>query len=850
MFQLRFNQLFTSFFIGFLFFSTCCLAQTTTSVSGRVIDAQSGDPVPFANVYFKGATVGTTTDFEGYYTLTTTKGNDSLFASFVGYLVRPKYVQVGQNQTINFQLEPQVEEVVIYFRKGRRRAENPAWNVLRRVQDFKSENDKRRLNAYESENYTKLELDVDNISDKFKSRKMMQKIVSVVDSIEQVAGDDGKPVLPVFISETISKYYFRNSPDKVREDIIKTKISGIGVQDGSTLSQIIGSTFLDYNFYRDWISIVSKEFMSPIAEGWRLMYDYELESDNEIVDGIKCYKISFTPKRPKDLAFTGIMWITDSTHRYALKRIDATITKEANLNFIERIKVQQELVLVKNNDLSVWMPAKTRVLVDVAEIQEKWAGMLAKSYTSCKNYVVNQPRELKFYRNPLVVDEASNMSDDTYWEENRHDSLTSTEKNLFRMVDTIKQLPMVKSYIDLANFLIEGYQPLGPVEIGTYSYLYANNNVEGHRLRLKMKTNSKLSKHFTMNIFGAYGTEDEVFKYGGGFRAILKRRPWTVVSANYKYDINQAALMNESFRNTQNTLFIAATYWGDIVTRRPFMHREASAFFQTDLVKGFRQRITFRNQQIDPLFDFAYIAQNKDDGTLYNWINSTEIQFESRISFKERWIQNDLERYSAGSGARPVITLGYVMGIPDLLGSQLKFSKFYLGLDQTFRLGALGRSEYNLNAGYTPDALPYPLLENHLGNQNVFYNQLAFNLMNYFEFTSDRYVSLRFAHNFEGLIFNSIPLLKRAKLRTVAEGNILVGAASDRQLSIIPSLTPAGDPYPTFGRLELHRPYAEVAYGVENILKFIKVLVVHRLTYLDNPNVNKIGVRVSAAFRL
>ncbi len=826
--------------------------QKNTTVSGRVIDAQSGDPVAFANVYFKGATVGVMTDFEGYYTLTSANANDSLFASFVGYVVRPKFVVIGTVQTINFQLEPEMNEVVVTFRKGRRKAENPAWDILRKVQDFKKMNDKRRLNAYEYESYSKLELDVDNISDKFKNRKMMQKIISVVDSIEQIAGDDGKPVLPVFLSETISKYHFRNNPEKIREDILKTKINGIGVQDGSTVSQIIGSTFQDYNFYKDWLPLVSKDFMSPIAEGWRLMYDYELdELAKDVIDGVPCHKISFAPKRPKDLAFTGIMWIADSTHNYALKRIDATITKEANLNFIERIKVQQELVFVKNGEESAWLPAKTRVLVDVAEIQEKWAGMLAKSYTSSKNHIINQPHELKFYKDPIVIDEEASRSDANFWDKNRHDSLTSTEKNLFRMVDTIKQLPIVKSYIDVANFLIEGSQPIGAFEIGTYSNLYAYNNVEGHRLRLRMGTNNKFSKRLAINIFGAYGTEDQTFKYGGNFRMVLKRRPWTVVGANYKYDINQTSLMNESFRNTQNILFIAATYWGDIESRRPFMHREASAFFQTDIVKGLRQKIIVRNQQIDPLFQFAYFDQKKTDGTLLRDINTTEIQFDTRISFKEKWLQNDLERYSAGSGARPVITMGYIMGLPNIMGSQLRYSKFYLGIDQTFRLGALGRSEYNLNAGYIPDALPYPLLENHLGNQNIFYNQLAFNLMNYFEFTSDRYVSLRYAHNFEGLFFNSIPLLKRGKLRTVAEGNVLVGQASDKQLAIIPKLNADGEPYPTFGRLEIHRPYAEVAYGVENIFKFIKVLVVHRLTYLDGlKQREKIGVRVSATFRL
>ena len=38
-----------------------------TVVSGRVIDAASGDPIPFANVIFVNQSTGTTTDFDGHY---------------------------------------------------------------------------------------------------------------------------------------------------------------------------------------------------------------------------------------------------------------------------------------------------------------------------------------------------------------------------------------------------------------------------------------------------------------------------------------------------------------------------------------------------------------------------------------------------------------------------------------------------------------------------------------------------------------------------------------------------------------------------------------------------------------
>jgi hypothetical protein len=151
------------------------LAQETV-VQGKVTDAASGDPLPFVNIVFKGTTIGTTTDFDGNYTLRTTHPADSLIASYVGYKPRSKAVKPGVRQVINFQLTEQfigLQEVIVYA------GENPAFEILRKVVRNKKENDKRKLTAYEYDTYTKIEIDVDNISDKFRERKIVRKITAL-----------------------------------------------------------------------------------------------------------------------------------------------------------------------------------------------------------------------------------------------------------------------------------------------------------------------------------------------------------------------------------------------------------------------------------------------------------------------------------------------------------------------------------------------------------------------------------------------------------------------------------------------------------------------------------------------
>jgi len=208
--------------------TTSAFAQETT-IKGKITDAATGDPIPFVNVVFKGTSIGTTTDFDGNYKLTTVTPTDSLMASYIGYKSRTKPVVKRTSQTINFQLEEDVmrlREVVILA------GENPAFEILRNVVRNKARNDKRKLTAYEYDTYSKTEIDIDNITDKFRQKKIISKITQVLDSIDQIAGEDGRPVLPIFISESVSKFYYRNNPEMKFENIKETKISGVGFEDG------------------------------------------------------------------------------------------------------------------------------------------------------------------------------------------------------------------------------------------------------------------------------------------------------------------------------------------------------------------------------------------------------------------------------------------------------------------------------------------------------------------------------------------------------------------------------------------------------------------------------------------
>ena len=171
-------------------------------------------------------------------------------------------------------------------------------------------------------------------------------------------------------------------------------------------------------------------------------------------------------------------------------------------------------------------------------------------------------------------------------------------------------------------------------------------------------------------------------------------------------------------------------------------------------------------------------------------------------------------------------------------------------MTKNLKMGFFGTSSFTLTGEHIFETLPYPLLKAHIGNESLFYTTAAFNLMNFSEFASDSYAYLKYNHSFEGFILNRIPLMKKLKWRLVATGNVIYGQLSEENQKLIPEYMPSGEPIEPIGSFDKNKPYVEVGYGVENILKILRVDFLHRLNYLDKPDVDKFGVKISFQFIL
>ena len=163
-----------------------------------------------------------------------------------------------------------------------------------------------------------------------------------------------------------------------------------------------------------------------------------------------------------------------------------------------------------------------------------------------------------------------------------------------------------------------------------------------------------------------------------------------------------------------------------------------------------------------------------------------------------------------------------------VLESDYEYTDVIARVQQRVPMGTFGYMRYSLTGGQVFGTLPYPLLLIHAGNETFYYDDMAFNTMNFFEFISDRYASLFVEQHFDGLFFNRIPLFRRLKWREVVGFKAVVGELDQKHLTVM-ELLPFM--YDLSGG-----PFAEVSLGVENILKMLRVDMVRRLTYRDHPN--------------
>ncbi len=646
---------------------------------------------------------------------------------------------------------------------------------------------------------------------------------------------NGTVFLPVFIIESLSDFYFRTNPKTEREVMKATRASGL---KNESLNEFMGNMYIKVNIYDNYIDIFGKGFVSPVAGLGRLYYRYYL-LDSTFVEDNWCYHMAFVPKIKQDYTFNGDFWVTDTT--YAIKKINFKIDKNVNLNFVNNFEITQTFTYV---DTTIWMLSKEEMVIDfnLFENPNQAMGFFGRKTTTYRNHVINKPREDEFYQSTtsIIVNEDAGNKDESYWKEVRHEDLTDKEKQIYAMVDTIKKIPAFRTYYDIISMIATYYYVWGKVELGPYFTAFSFNDVEGARFRAGARTSNDFSTKLMMEAYTAYGVKDERFKFGGNFIYLYDNNPRRGFGGEFKHDLELLGQSVNAFRE-DNIL-------SSVLRRTPNiklnMVEEYQMHYEHEWFQGFSNtfRVMHRNQfPVSGTKHFTYM-QNGDTLNRHS-IRTSDISIATRFAYDEKFVMGEFERMSLGT-KYPEIDFVYTYGIPDLLDANFEYHKVELNIYDWFNTYPVGYSKYIINAGKIFGTLPYPLLKLHEGNETYSFDPFSFNLMNYYEFVSDQYLSLYYSHQFDGFFLNKFPLLRKLKWREVVWTKGVIGSLEDknRNMMAFPENLFTLDRSTGFTNL---KPYMEAGAGIENIFRLLRFDVVWRMTYLDHPNISKIGFRFS-----
>lgn len=801
----------TTVLFCFLLFTQIAFSQKTI-IEGTVTDEISGEVMPFVSVRFMDSKIGVFTDTLGKYSFETYYATDSLIFSFSGYLKVIRAVELDQSQVINVSmptLTTDYEEVIV-----KAPDELPSTRLHKKVIAHKHINDKEKLEAYEYEVYNKVQLDLNNIDDKFKEREVVKRLDLLMDYLDK--DDNGKNFLPVILSESVSDFYYKKLPKKKKEIVKATRISGI---ENLELNQFLGDMYLDVNIYDNTLELFNKSFISPVSNYARSFYRFYLE-DSTFIDNYWCYKLRFTPKRTGDMTFEGEMWIHDTT--YAVKQFKANISPWTNINYVQDLYIEHDFEQVEPE---VWMLTSEKMIADLKLTKKtNLYGMYGRRHSTRSNFRINPKRSLEFYssNSTVQIEEGAGERSKEYWAKIRHEPLDPQEEGIDEMVDSLNNIRFFKALKNTLYLATTGYFPMGKVELGDAFALFSFNPVEKFRLGLALRTSNAFSRRVELGGRVAYGFGDEVFKYGASVRYNVTPKKRGMMTAYYSYDLEQIG-------QSPTAAAVGSTF-GTLFRTGPLDKLTFVEKIGINLEKDIRKDVIlyggFEWKEYTAVGVANYLRPNpinNIDDTLSR-IQTTEIIARYRWAKNEEFISGSFDRKSVRS-KYPIISIQGIFGIKGLLGGDYDYQKFDLFVEHNVHIGVLGRIRYGINAGYIFGNAAYPFLKVHEGNQSYWLMSNAFNKMNFFEFISDQYVSGLIENHWDGLFMDRIPLIKKLKLRLVTTGRIVYGQVSPRHSNEmrIPSFTKQ------FG----NTPYVEVGMGIENILKLGRVDVFWRLTHLE-----------------
>jgi hypothetical protein len=677
-------------FLIYLFLAGNTIAQTW-EITGKVTDALTRAPIQYAYISTVKDTAFAFSDADGNFTIHISKSATSLAALADGYITDTIPVKNIHNLTVFFELTANASQLASEAVSA---DESPVLLYVKKIIDNKDNNNPNNNTYLQYRTYEKLEFDLTDISDKLRQKKMMKPFGFIFDNVDSVS-TNGKPFLPVFFTETISEVYHRSNPERKMEIVRASKSAGV---ENLTVIQLLKDIYRDVTIYDNYINVFGKSFISPVSYVGMKHYNYKL-TDSTFINGKWCYKITFKEKKRFEPAFIGDFWFHDST--FAIQRITMHLAKDAMINFVDDFAYVK---VYKNIHGNKWVPASEQLVVKFST-RDQGTSIIGRKSKYFDHVNIDDPLPDSLFKSNayIMFDTSAYDQTNSYWRKNRPEVLTNREKDIYELVDTLKTLPAFQLYVFSVIVALTGYAEIGKFNYGPYYNIISHNGVEGARLRFGIRTNDKFSPRWMFEGFGAYGTKDGNFKYMGGIRYTITKKPFRAIGFQYRNDIVQPGLYESYFKDAGLIVTLFKHNPSDKLCRSV----SNKIYFDAAIRAGLSMRLQYLKNHYSPIGNimFSYFA-NDSHTLIKDDLNVSEVSLNLRFSSNERYIEKKYKRISLGSD-QPVYQLNFTRGIKNFLDGDFNYTKIAGRIEDKLTLFPYGHLHYQFEAGNVFGKIPY-----------------------------------------------------------------------------------------------------------------------------------------------
>jgi len=563
------------------------------SLKGKVIDAETKEPMAFVNLTYNDNKEGCITDLDGLFTIPDKKKASFIQCSFVGY----KTEKIPLNGNENFMIIEMHPEALTLNEVTVLPGENPAHRIVYKAIENKAKHNPDNLDSYELTSYSKMFFTVDSKAfqnsakkDSAGNSKDTSNVARMMDFLEKNH---------LFLMESATKKQFQ-SPDKTKEEILASRVSGLKHPSFTYLA----AEYQSFSFYDEIIEVAGQEYISPLCKNSPNKYFFLLKDTAYTETGDTTFIMSFQPKRGTNFSgLEGLIYI--NSDGWAIQNV---IAEPKTQSSEMRVKIQQQY---NKPDGLHWFPMQlnTDFIVDFIELSDSAGSgnskLLGVGKTYIKNVSINTEIENRLKSGTeIVYAKDATEKDEHFWDNFRIQQLDTREKNTYELIDSVGDAVNLDQKLASIEILATGKIPWGVINIDL-NRLYWFNEYEGSRLGLGIETNKRLSNYFSFFGYGAYGIRDEAFKYGGGINITPLKNERLILQAAYTHDIRESNAYNfssnqfesESFREFFLSDFDWYSTWTANIQAQIFRGFHSKAYLDFNKIN-----YTNRDDQIFPRF--------------------------------------------------------------------------------------------------------------------------------------------------------------------------------------------------------------------------------------------------------